>query len=115
MAETKKTKTEKPLNNSVIGVFEINNNQYLAKTGEVIRTRISTVEPNPIINLLATIDGDSLDYGSPYLKNKVDFEVMGVVKGEKVRTNTYKAKSRTRKAVGNRPRYVEIKIKSFTK
>lgn len=96
-------------------VLEINNMQYVVAEGETVATRISPDANSKDIevNLLALIDGDKFDYGKPYLKQKVEFELGEVVKGKKVTTNIFKAKSRYRRRRGFRPKYVEFTLKAI--
>ena len=46
------------------------------------------------------VEDGKLSFGSPYLKEKLKFEVLGQVKSKKVRVATYHAKANTRKVKG---------------
>ncbi|MFW5702617.1 MAG: 50S ribosomal protein L21 [Candidatus Dojkabacteria bacterium] len=96
-------------------ILEINNMQYVVAEGETISTRIATnlTDKDLRVNLLAIIDGENFEYGKPYLKQKVEFSLGNIIKGEKVTTNKFKAKSRYRKKTGFRPRFVEFTLNSI--
>jgi large subunit ribosomal protein L21 len=63
--------------------------------------------------LLKNVKG-KFDIGDPYVKSsKVEAQVIEQTKGEKVRKQTYKAKSRQRRHVGHRQELTKIKILSI--
>lgn len=95
-----------------LGILEINKMQYVIKEGQTITVRISpTAKAKDVdVKLLGLIEGDSFEYGTPYLDNKLKFELGEVVKGPKVIKSTYKAKTRYRRKVGFRPKYVEFNL-----
>ncbi len=96
-------------------VLEINNYQYLIQEGQEIPIRIdlSAQKKDIKINVLAIFQNDTFDYGTPYIKKEVDFELGEIVKGKKVVKATYTAKSRYRRKVGHRSKYREFKLKSI--
>lgn len=55
-------------------------------------------------------DGDKLDIGTPYLSKTLDFEVLGEVKGKKIRVAKYHSKSNTRRVVGSRKKSTKLKM-----
>jgi ribosomal protein L21 len=127
MAETKaKTTTKKSTkpakkassaNSNRVAVIQINNMQYVAKEGSTFPARISPEAKlaDLDVKLLAIVDTDSneFSYGTPHLSNKLDLSLGEMVKGDKVVSKTYKAKSRTRRKVGFRPKFVEVTVNSL--
>jgi len=97
-----------------LAILEINNMQYIVAEGETITCRID-LDPTatPEVNLLGLVFGSEFTYGTPYLTNKVDFKLGEIVKGDKVITAKFKAKSRYRRKVGFRPHYIEFTLNSI--
>ncbi len=103
-------------------VLEINGMQYVLNEGETIETRISldTVEKKKKdgtaedleVKLLAIIDekNDKFEYGKPYIEKTIDYEIGDVVKGEKVTTSFFRAKSRYRRKTGMRKKFVQFTL-----
>ncbi|MBI2011852.1 bL21 family ribosomal protein [Candidatus Daviesbacteria bacterium] len=92
-------------------VVEISGKQYLVKENQVLRVNfLGNVEKFICDKVLAkSIDGE-LKLGSPYLKDSIEFEVLGTNK-EKIRVATYKAKSNTRRVKGAKVLSSKIGIK----
>jgi len=64
---------------------------------------------------LALLDGEGLAVGAEALGEAVvEAEVLGVVKGPKIRGFTYKAKANERRRFGHRQRYLRVRITSIT-
>lgn len=62
-------------------------------------------------NVLLVVDGDKAQVGIPTVKGtKVEAEVLGDLKGKKIRVVKYKAKSRYRKVRGFRASQTRVKI-----
>jgi large subunit ribosomal protein L21 len=60
---------------------------------------------------LLVIDGDKVSVGLPIVGTvKVNAEVVGEVKGDKIKVLKFKAKKRVHKQTGHRQRYSQIKI-----
>lgn len=111
MAEKKKeTKTTEKNNDRY--VLQINNMQYVLSAGEStpIRVEVDAQADDLEVNVLAVLNEDKIEYGTPNLKQKAKFELGDVIKGEKVVKKTFKAKSRYRRKVGHRPKYREFKL-----
>lgn len=109
-AEKKPVVKSKPVN-AKTAILEINNMQYVVREGETITCRVVTDEEAPRdVKLLGIVDGENLFYGTPYLSNKIDFAFGEVVKGDKVVTAKFKAKSRYRRKVASRPQYVKFTL-----
>ena len=57
------------------------------------------------------VDNDQIVVGQPTVpKAIIEAEVVGQIKGKKIRVANFKAKSRFRKVRGFRPKYTKIKI-----
>ncbi len=61
--------------------------------------------------VLAMSDGKDLKVGTPYLKEKLIFEVIGT-KQNKIRVAKYHAKANTRKVTGSKRKTSVIKLKA---
>jgi large subunit ribosomal protein L21 len=97
-------------------VIQIGTTQYLVSPGQELLISRQNKEHKDlsISQVLALIDGDKVQLGTPFLKNAhVEAQVLDEVKGEKIRVATYKAKSRYRRVVGFRPKFTKIKIKGI--
>lgn len=98
-------------------ILQINNVQYVAKVGQTFPVMIeldTEKEADLDVKTLAIINGTDSQFGSPFLDTKVDFTlVKDVVKGEKVYANKFKAKSRYRKKVGHRAKYLQFTLNSL--
>lgn len=88
--------------------------QFLVRENDVIFVQKLENKENDKIELetLATFDEEAgaLDMGAPALKSTVSAEVVGQVKGEKVRVAKFKAKVRYRRVNGFRAQLTKIKI-----
>lgn len=62
--------------------------------------------------VLMISDGEKLEIGTPYLKEKLTFEVLGAKKQTKIRVAKYHAKANTRKVKGSRRTLSEIKLQA---
>jgi large subunit ribosomal protein L21 len=64
--------------------------------------------------VLAIGDGDKLELGMPFIKGaKVELEILGQEKGEKVTSRIFKAKSRYRRTSGFRKQVTKFKVVSI--
>lgn len=80
-------------------VFKID--KHLEKEGEVVT----------VSDVLMTIDGDKVEVGTPNVKDsEVKLEVVSLIKGPKVITARFMAKSRHRRKVGHRQPQTELKV-----
>ncbi len=93
-------------------VVEISGRQYKV-TPETVLTvdflgeGLETFECDKV--LLRSDDG-KLEVGTPFLKDKYTFDVVGVNREKKIRVATYKAKANTRKVRGSRRIVSKIKL-----
>ncbi|MDY6935729.1 MAG: 50S ribosomal protein L21 [Spirochaetota bacterium] len=64
-----------------------------------------------IDKVLMYVEGDQVLLGQPYLDNvKVTADVLGVVKGRKVRGIKFKKRKNYTRTLGHRPEYLRLKI-----
>jgi len=102
-------------------VISINGIQYLVSEGqELVVSKLNNSSPLVFSQVLALLPenqpGSEIVIGSPYLKDvTVSAEKITDLKGEKIRTLKYKAKSRYRKVTGFRAALTKIKILTIGK
>lgn len=91
--------------------------QYKVSKGSVLELDRIAVEPGKEFTLesvLLAVDGDSIQYGTPELKNvTVKAKVLDQIKGEKIRISQYKAKVRHRRTIGFRAQLTKVEILSL--
>ncbi len=90
-------------------IVKIGSSQYLVSEGQEL------LGDRPAVDMvLAVIDDKKTSVGTPEVKGaKVDLKVLGEVKGQKLRVSKYKAKSRYRKTIGFRPRFVKVLVQNI--
>lgn len=95
-------------------VIKTGGKQYLVKEGdEIVVDRLENKEKEKIeleTLMIFTDDGDNIEIGSPFLKEKTQAEIVSHEKGEKIRIARFKAKVRYRKVKGFRPQLTTLKI-----
>jgi len=94
-------------------VIKIANSQYIVSPQQQLEVDkvFTSTGKQTLSEVLLLIDGDKVVVGQPHVAGaSVDIEVLGTVKGEKVRVFKFKAKSRYRKTKGFRPQYSQIKV-----
>lgn len=86
--------------------------QYLVKPDQTLEVDLVASDAKKLeFEPLLVINGDKISVGTPVVKDvKVTAEVLGEVKGEKIRVLRYKPKKRISKQTGHRQRYSQIKI-----
>lgn len=99
-------------------IIKINNQQYYAPLDGIIETHKIEGEVGTKMvfdEVLMVVDDEKIEIGTPLIeKAKVEAELLEQKRGEKVRTFTYKAKSRHRKTSGQRKFISVIKINKIT-
>lgn len=60
------------------------------------------------VNVLLLSDGDKIEIGKPYLKEKLTLKNVGDVKNKKIRVAKFHAKANFRKKTGSRPRKTKL-------
>jgi len=92
--------------------------QEKVSEGQVIRVeRLEGAETGGAVRFtpVLVVNGESVISGQADLAGaSVEGEVLGEVKGKKIRGFTYKNKSNQRKRWGHRQKYTEVKITSIT-
>lgn len=86
-------------------IIEITANQYLVHPGDDIVVNAHLGTPGETLTgfeVLAEHDGQSLKIGTPVLKSSLKATVVKHLRGPKVISQTYTAKSRHRKKIGHR-------------
>ncbi len=82
-------------------IVEIKGKQYKISPKEKVRVDfVGDLKKLESDRVLVKSEGDKLTLGTPYLKDKVVFDVLEQVKAEKVRVATFHAKANTRKVKG---------------
>lgn len=66
-------------------------------------------EKEPIESEVLLISkGDEVEVGTPFLKEKIKLDNLGLVLGTKIRAAKFHAKAKYRKVTGLRPRYTKL-------
>lgn len=94
-------------------VISTGGKQYLVKEGQTLDVELLDKKDGDKVSFeaLAIVDGEKSEFGTPTLKNKVDAEVVTAdYQGVKVTSIRFKAKKRVNKKRGHRQRYSKIKI-----
>lgn len=95
-------------------VIKTGGKQYLVREGMELTVDLMNVEKGKKVELDALLkfddEGKTFELGKPFLKEKVDAEVVDNVLGEKIRVAKFKAKSRYRKVKGFRSKLTKLKI-----
>lgn len=97
----------------MLAVVKIGSSQYLVTPGQELLVDRQNQKDTRITfdQVYLVSDADRTEIGKPTVANaKVEAEVIGPVKGTKIRIATFKAKSRFRKVRGFRPHYTKIRI-----
>lgn len=94
-------------------VVQIAHRQYLVKPGETYTVDKFLGEPGDKLQLdvLAVAENDKFVVGTPLVDTtKVQVEILGQEKGEKVTTRLFRAKSRYRRTRGFRKQVTTFKV-----
>ena len=95
-------------------VFQIGGFQYRGEKGEVLRIPRQSVEEGKKLNIsdiLLVKDNDTIKVGTPFVAGaKIQAEVLGEGKAEKIRVYKYKRRTKYRLTKGHRQDYTEIRI-----
>lgn len=92
-------------------VIEIAGRQYLVHPDQNFLVNHLDGKKEIEAQVLMLVDGDSVQIGTPYLKEKLSFDILDSVKGKKIRVAKYHAKANTRKVRGSTPIYSRIQLK----
>ncbi len=94
-------------------ILETGGFQFSVKEGEKIRIPKLQAQPKEriILDKVLFISGENPQIGAPYVKDaKVEAEILGSGKGEKVTVFKFKRRLKYRKKTGHRQEYTEVKI-----
>ena len=89
--------------------------QYLVKPDQILDLElvgdIKKLEFEPLM----VIDGDKVSVGAPIVKGAmVTAEIIGEVKGDKLKIMRFKAKKRVKRLTGHRQHYTQVKISKIS-
>jgi len=102
---------------SKFAIVKIGGSQYKVAEGEEIEVNKIEGEKGTSLtfnDVLLLADGKKIKIGQPLVKNAtVKAEIVGQIKGEKIRVATYKAKTGYRRVRGFRPLITTLKIKKI--
>jgi len=102
---------------SKFAIVKIGGSQYKVAEGEEIEVNKIEGEKGTSLtfnDVLLLADGKKIKIGQPLVKNAtVKAEIVGQIKGEKIRVATYKAKTGYRRVRGFRPLLTTLKIKKI--
>lgn len=95
-------------------VFQISGFQYSAQEGEVLQIPLQDAKAGDKIDIsevLLVKNNDDATVGTPFVENaKIEAEVVGHGKNDKVLIYKYKRRTKYRRRQGHRQDYSEIKI-----
>ena len=95
-------------------IIELSGKQYKVEEGITINVdKIKGQESGKLVvdTVLMFSDGKEVQVGKPYLKNvKVNMDVIGEVKGRKVRGIKFKKRKNYTRTLGHRPLYLQMKV-----
>lgn len=90
-------------------VVEIAGRQYqVLPNQELMVNHLGDIKSFQCDRVLLISDEKKIKIGQPFLKDKLEFSVLGNVRGKKIRVATYKAKVNYRKVKGSRATYSKI-------
>lgn len=94
-------------------VIQIGSRQYQIEPGQVIEVDKLSPETKTLSvdKILLKVDGEKVSIGAPFLKEKMELEVLETVKKEKIRVATYKSKANYRRVIGQRAQMTKVKMK----
>jgi large subunit ribosomal protein L21 len=85
--------------------------QYLVRPDDIINLELLGDDKQFTFDALMVIDGDKINVGTPLVDGAtVTAELIGEVKGDKVKVLRFKAKKRVKRLTGHRQRYTQVKI-----
>lgn len=98
-------------------VIQIGSRQYKIKPGQTIEIdRLSPdIKKIEVDKVLLRVNDKGVQIGTPFLKEKLELEVLGNIKKGKIRVATYKAKANYRRVIGQRRQMTQVKLKETVK
>jgi large subunit ribosomal protein L21 len=99
-------------------IFRAQGKQFRAEQGKTIQLPRMDAEPGSKITfdeVLLASDGDTVVAGTPTVKGaKVEAEVLGETKGEKIYVFKFKRRKNYRRKTGHRAKFTEVRITGLT-
>lgn len=97
-------------------IIEIGGKQYRIEKDIILSIDKLKNNENPSIDkVLLYVDDNNVMIGQPYLTNvSVDAEVLGTVKGRKVRGIKFKKRKNYTRTLGHRQQYLQLKINNLS-
>ena len=98
-------------------VVKISGKQYKVNEGDILEVSKITGEvgkDTELNQILMLVDQDNIQIGQPTVEGaKIKAQILGQIKGDKLRVARYKSKVRYRKVKGFRPLLSRIKIEKI--
>jgi large subunit ribosomal protein L21 len=95
-------------------IFRALGKQFRAEKGKTLRLPLMDKQPGDKVvfdEVLLSADGDTIKAGTPLVKGaKVEAEVVGDTKGEKLYIFKFKRRKNYRRKTGHRQKYTEVRI-----
>jgi len=99
-------------------IFRAQGKQFRAEQGKTIQLPRMEAEPGSKITfdeVLLASDGDTIVAGTPTVKGaRVEAEVLGEKKGEKIYVFKFKRRKNYRRKTGHRAKFTEVRITGLT-
>lgn len=97
------------LTNMEYAVVVLSGRQYLIRPGETIKVdKLAPGKSISVNEVLLAVDGENVEIGTPYLKETIEFEVLGDKVQDKIRVAKYSAKANSRRVKGHRAVLTEV-------
>jgi large subunit ribosomal protein L21 len=95
-------------------IFSAQGKQFRAEKGQTLRLPLMQAEPGSTVTfdqVLLSSDGETIRTGTPTVPGaRVEAEVIGTAKGEKIYVFKFKRRKNYRRKTGFRAKYTDIRI-----
>lgn len=99
-------------------IFRALGQQFRAEEGQTLRLPLMDKQPGDKLvfdEVLLSSDGDTITAGAPLVSGaRVEAEVIGQAKGEKLYIFKFKRRKNYRRKTGHRQKYTEVRITGVT-
>ncbi len=96
-------------------ICEISGKQYKVVPGKIFEVALQEEDKKDIeANVLLLSEGDKLEIGNPYLKQKLSLKKVENTKGEKIRVSKFHAKANFRRTTGYRSKITKVVLSGLT-
>ncbi len=89
-------------------ICEIGGKQYKVIPDKSLEVSIQPTDKDIEVNVLLLSDGDKLNLGNPYLKEKLMLKIIEQTRGAKIRVSKFHAKANYRRTVGFRSKLTKV-------